>query len=528
MPLGTVLDINGIRAICRFDRAALSAGRNGLEGRLSAATSVGAMCKVDLGSSLLLGTLADLRTDRDTPDAILAELELVGEGQRNADGCLADFRIGISAYPQPGDEVDFATPADLAQIFAPPEQPWISLGTVHLAENTPAPILFDRLLGRHFALVGSSGTGKSTAASLLLSRIIAKAPHAHVLVLDPHGEYASAFGNAARVWNVDNLQLPYWAMDLAEHCAAFITSQGAEATVDRNILAKCLQVARARNVRISEAARVTADSPIAYRVEDLIDAIEQEAGRLEKLADGSRYTQLRLSIEHYFADPRYRFIFNHDWAAGSLESLIGEILRIPDSGQPISIVDLAGVPTEIVNVVVSVMARLTLDFAIRSPRERRAPTLLLCEEAHRYLPRVPTIDTDGVRLQLERIAREGRKYGVALGIVTQRPSELSEVVLSQLGTIISLRLNNQNDQDQIRACIAEGARSLVSAIPALRNRECIASGEGVPVPMRILIDQVPVGSTPDSHDLLYSERWQDGTIGRDDVTRTVAGWRNSG
>lgn len=527
MALGTVLDINGIRAICRLDRTMLSASREQHDGRLLAATSVGAMCKVEVGSTLLMGTLAELRTDRDIPDAVIAKLELVGEGARSAEGTLADFRIGVSAYPLPGDQVEFAAAADLARIFAPPEQPWISLGTVHLAENTPAPILFDRLLGRHFALVGSSGTGKSTAASLLLGRIIAKAPHGHVVVLDPHGEYASAFGEASRVWSVDNLQLPYWAMDLAEHCAAFVSSQGAEATVDRNILAKCLQVARARNVRISEAVQVTADSPIAYRVEDLIDAIEQEAGRLEKLADGSRYTQLRLNIEHYFADPRYRFIFNRDWAAGSLESLIGEILRIPDDGQPVSIVDLAGVPTEIVNVVVSVLARLTLDFAIRSPRERRAPTLLLCEEAHRYLPRVPTTDTDGVRLQLERIAREGRKYGVALGIVTQRPSELSEVVLSQLGTIISLRLNNQNDQDQVRACIAEGARSLVAVIPSLRNRECIISGEGVPIPMRILIDEVPDELTPDSHDLLYSERWLDGSIGSEDVTRTMASWRKS-
>ena len=389
----------------------------------------------------------------------------------------------------------------------------------------PAPILFDWLLGRHFAVVGSSGTGKSTTVSLLLDRIIGHVPHAHVVILDPHGEYAHAFGDRAKLWDVSNLQLPYWAMNLAEHCEAFVTSSAEDAVVDRNILAQCLHRARARNVRLSEAAQVTADSPVPYQLADFTGALDEEAGRLEKIADASRYTQLRLSLEHHFADQRFNFIFNQDFAGHSLETLLGDLLRIPGQGKPISIIDLAGVPTEIVNVVVATLSRLVLDYAIRTPRDQRAPVLLVCEEAHRYLPHTSSPATAAVKRQLERIAREGRKYGVCLGLVSQRPSELSETALSQCGTIISLRLNNVEDQRQLKASLSEGARSLVDVIASLKNQECIISGDGVPVPMRVRIDTVPLEARPDSADELFSEKWRKDGPGAEALSAVVRSWR---
>jgi DNA helicase HerA-like ATPase len=452
----------------------------------------------------------------------------MGEGRKSALGTLEQFKRGVSIYPHPGDPVRLADQADFEKIFAPPELPHVMFGTVYPTDSMRAPILYDRLLGRHFAILGSSGTGKSTTTSLLLQRILDAAPRGHILILDPHGEYAHAFGSRAKVWDVENLALPYWAMNLEEHCEAFVTSSADEAAVDRNILAKCLQKARARNVRISEASKVTADSPIPYQLADLILALEEEAGRLEKLADASRYTLLRLTIEQYFADQRYGFIFNGEYANNSLEQLLSEILRIPNDGQPISIIDLAGVPTELVNAVVSTIARLVLDFAIRSPRDRKVPILLMCEEAHRYLPRVPTAQTAGVRRQLERIAREGRKYGVCLGIVSQRPSELSEVVLSQCGTMLSMRLNNQDDQQQLKASMPEGARSLVGVIPALANQECIITGDGVPVPMRVHVDTVPAESKPASEDQLFSLKWKVEAAGRTELEATVRNWREAG
>ncbi len=523
--LGQVIETDGIRAICRIDRAALVGARNAAGAAGLAASSVGGLVKIALAGRLLLATLGDLREDPQDSAAVLVDAEYIGEGAAGVDGVLSDFRRGISTFPLPGDPIRFADPADFAQIFAPPALPHIMIGTVHPTADVPAPILFDQLLGRHFAVVGSSGTGKSTTVSLLLDRIISHVPHAHVIILDPHGEYGHAFGDRAKLWDVANLKLPYWAMNLSEHCEAFVTSSAEEAVIDRSIMAKCLQRARARNVRLSEAARVTPDSPIPYQLADLTQALDEEAGRLEKLADASRYTQLRLTLEHHFNDDRFQFIFNPAFADLSLEKLLGDLLRIPGDGAPVSIIDLAGVPTEVVNVVVSIIARLVLDYAIRTPRTQRAPMLLVCEEAHRYLPRDHAPATAAVARQLERIAREGRKYGVCLGLVSQRPSELSNTALSQCGTIISMRLNNIDDQRQLKASLSEGARNLVEVIATLKNRECIVSGEGVPVPMRVLVDLVAADRKPDSEDELFSEKWRNETVGPAVLAETVRQWR---
>ena len=182
-------------------------------------------------------------------------------------------------------------------------------------------------------------------------------------------------------------------------------------------------------------------------------------------------------------------------------------------------------PTEIVNVVVATLTRLILDYAIWAPRAERAPILLVCEEAHRYLPRHMNEATRSVRTQLERVAREGRKYGVCLGLVSQRPSELSDTALSQCGTLISLRLNNQSDQDHLIAALSEGAHSLAGSVGALRNRECVISGEGVPIPMRVLIDVLEVEKRPASEDPSFSDRWSHDRADSALLDTTVRRWR---
>ena len=282
--LGEVVETNGMRVVCRFDRSALVAARARVEGDELAASSVGGLIKIALADRLVVATLGDLAEDRADPVKVLAEAEYVGEGAADARrpaGRIQTRDRRLSAARRSGCAgcagrlpADFRAAAGMPHIF---------LGTVHPTAHVRAPVLFDRLLGRHFAVVGSSGTGKSTTVSLLLHRIIEHAPHAHVVILDPHGEYAHAFGDKARVWDVSNLQLPDWAMKfLAEHAEAFVSTSDEEAVVDRNILNKCLQRARARNVRLSEAAKVTADSPIPYHLADLTGAIDEEAGRAGK------------------------------------------------------------------------------------------------------------------------------------------------------------------------------------------------------------------------------------------------------
>lgn len=522
--LGRVLGTDGTLATCAIDIGRLQAervaGHGGDHNR-----SIGAIVRIDVHGTPVFGTLVALRSERGDAAGVVGDCEYLGEGTAGPAGTLTGFRRGITSYPQPGDALRFATEAELAAIFAPPELAHIQIGTVFPTAGVRAPVLFDQLLGRHFAVVGSSGAGKSTTVALMLDRIVGQAAHGHVVIFDPHGEYAHAFGDRAQVWDVANLTLPYWALNLEEHCEVFVAAQGDEGTVDANIMAKVLLRARMRNIGLADPGRVTADTPVAYQYADLIGALEDEGGKLEKIAEASRYTHLRLTIEQFFHDRRYGFIFNADHAGASLEALLGDLLRIPNAGKPISIVNLAGVPTEIVNVVVATLARLILDYAIWAPRERHAPILLLCEEAHRYLPRVPTEATRAVRRQLERIAREGRKYGVCLGMVSQRPSELSDTALSQCGTIMSLRLNNAADQAHLAAALTEGARSIAGAVGSLRNRECIVSGEGVPIPMRVMIDELEAEKRPASDDPSFSHRWSHDAADGAMLAETIRRWR---
>jgi DNA helicase HerA-like ATPase len=521
--IGHVVGTDGIKAMCSIDNATLAGIRARIGGDTDN-TSIGAIVRISVSGTDVFCGLVELARDHDDPGRSLAELEYIGEGVHDAGGALVGFSRGVSSFPQPGDPARLATEEELAIIFAPPDLPHIQFGTVYPTRGVRAPVLFDNLLSRHFAIVGSSGSGKSTTVSLLLDRIVGRAGHGHVVIFDPHGEYAHAFGDAAQVWDVSNLAMPYWAMNLDEHCEAFIAA-GDDRTVDANIMAKVLLRARQRNIHAEAPGRITADTPVSYQLKDLTDALEEEAGRLEKLADASRYTHLRLTIEQFFHDRRYNFIFNAEHAGASLQKLLGDILRIPNAGKPISIIDLAGVPTEIVNVVVATLTRLILDYAIWAPRAERAPILLVCEEAHRYLPRHMNEATRSVRTQLERVAREGRKYGVCLGLVSQRPSELSDTALSQCGTLISLRLNNQSDQDHLIAALSEGARSLAGSVGALRNRECVISGEGVPIPMRVLIDVLEVEKRPASEDPSFSDRWSHDRADSTLLDMTVRRWR---
>lgn len=520
--IGQVTGTDGRLAACLLADERLRRARS--IGGAASQASVGAIVRIEAGGGTVFCTLADMRPCDDRPGHSTALLEYLGEGVASADGSLCGFRRGISAFPLPGDAAYLASEDELAIVFAPPDIAHIGFGTVYPTRAVRAPILFDRLLSRHFAVVGASGSGKSTTVALLLERIVARSGHGHVVIFDPHGEYAHAFGDAAQVWDVGNLAIPYWAMNLEEHCDAFVTATEHRA-VDANILAQALRQARQRNIHAEAPGRITADTPVSYQLEDLIEVLEDEAGRLEKLADAHRYSHMRLTIQQFFHDRRYAFIFNAEHAGASLEKLLAEILRIPNAGKPISIVDLAGVPTEIVNVVVAMLTRLILDYAIWSPRDERPPILLVCEEAHRYLPRLERPETRSVRRQLERVAREGRKYGVCLGIVTQRPSELSETALSQCGTLVSLRLNNRPDQDHLTAALTEGGRGLAQAVGTLRNRECIVSGEGVPVPMRVMIDAVPAGQRPASDDPSFAAGWAGESAGEAHVARTVRRWR---
>jgi hypothetical protein len=348
-------------------------------------------------------------------------------------------------------------------------------------------------------------------------------------MIDPHGEYSAAFKNCGEIFNVDNLQLPYWLMNFDEHCEVMLTTHGADRQRDADILAKCLLAARTKGKDVSQYGKVTVDSPIPYLLADLNTIIVNEMGKLDRAGDTLPFQRLKTKLDELRADPRYTFMFSGMLVSDSMPTLLAKLFRLPSQGRPISIVDVSGVPSEVTSVVVSVLARMVFDYAIWSRTEAQRPLLLVCEEAHRYVPKDENVETgQAVRRILERIAKEGRKYGVSLGLITQRPSDLAEGVLSQCGTIVAMRLNNDRDQACVRAAMPEGARGFLDAIPALRNRECIVCGEGVAIPIRVRFDDLEPEKRPASSDPSFARLWCETGDEAGIIQRTIKRWRGHG
>jgi DNA helicase HerA-like ATPase len=206
--------------------------------------------------------------------------------------------------------------------------------------------------------------------------------------------------------------------------------------------------------------------------------------------------------------------------------ILGQIFRTPVKDKPVSVINMSGVPSDVVDVLVSLLARLIFDFAVWTGRRRTMPILLVCEEAHRYIPRSEEAAFEPARGALGRIAKEGRKYGVSLGLVTQRPSELSDTALSQCNTIIALRMSNEQDQNFVKRALPDAVTSLVDALPAMRTQEAIIVGQGVTVPVRLFFDTLPQGLRPRSQDVAFSTKWQNDTYDSDFVRSVIDRWRN--
>ena len=527
--IGVVSAISRGSAQVRFDRAAMETMSGQSDASIAMAGQVGSQIKMRVGPRWLVATVRTLALDGHSDAHIQADVDFLGEGdQEQLTGRIFRFRRGVTRFPVPGTQVLPVSSVDMDEIYSSHEEMRIEIGTVYPTTKTRAALLVDSLLGKHFALLGSTGTGKSTAAALILHRICDLSPEGHIVMIDPHGEYGAAFATNGQVYHAGNLELPYWLLNFEEHCEVMLTTDGAERQRDADILAKCLLAARTKSTQSQQFGKVTVDSPIPYLLTDLNQILVAEMGKLDRAGDTTPYQRLKNKLDELRADPRYAFMFSGMLVSDSMASFIAKLFRLPSHGRPISIVDVSGVPSEVTSVVVSVLARMVFDYAIWSRTEAQRPLLLVCEEAHRYVPKDESSGGQAVRKILERIAKEGRKYGVSLGLITQRPSDLAEGVLSQCGTIVSMRLNNDRDQACVRAAMPEGARGFLDAIPALRNRECIVCGEGVAIPIRVRFDDLEPEKRPASSDPSFANSWRETGDEEGIIQRTVKRWRGHG
>src|SRR5215468_3413815 len=474
---------------------------------------IGAVVKIPTSMSVLFAMIRKLSIPDPAREATegerkLVELELLGECPRRATGGLDPFRRGVSNFPALGGGVFMATSEELALLYSRPGVPTVRVGAIHQDRRLPAAISVDDLLGKHYAIVGSTGSGKSCTVALILRAILTKNPSGHVLLLDPHNEYTRAFGAMAEVIGPSTLQLPYWLFNFEELGEVLKHTGMVMGPAEDALLSELVTAAKRQFLGSGGDVRhVTADTPSPYRMTLVVQQLDEAMGRLDKPDSLGPYQALKNSLNLLMSDARFGFMFTGGIAMrDNMVQIPSRIFRVPVDDKPVTILDLSAVASEITNVVVSVLCRMAFDFAVWSDGD--VPVLLVCEEAHRYVPENDRLGFEPTKRALSRIAKEGRKYVLSLCVVTQRPSELAAGMLSQCSTIFAMRLTHHKDQQIVRSAMVDSAFGLLEALPSLGNAEAIAVGEGVAIPMRLVFDQLDPSQRPRSDTARFSTAWK--------------------
>ncbi|MCC2112604.1 MAG: ATP-binding protein, partial [Hyphomicrobiales bacterium] len=344
--------------------------------------------------------------------------------------------------------------------------------------------------------------------AVVLREVLKKISQVRILMIDPHNEYRASFGDQAEFVNPNNTNLPFWMFNFEEIVDVIFKGRpGVETEVE--ILAELIPIAKKQyavghNISTAQALRrrddaninYTVDTPVPYRISDLLAALVTRLGSLENKAKLHTYRSLKARIEAVVFDPRYAFMFGKLTIDDRMSSVLGQLFRIPIKDKSITIVEIAGFPSEIVDSLVSVLCRLAFDLGVWS--DGKVPTVVVCEEAHRYVPADRGRGFGPTKRAISRIAKEGRKYGIFLGVISQRPSELDPTILSQCNSLITMRLANDHDHSIVRAAVSDAASSMLEFLPSLGSREAIAFGDAVAMPMRLRFGELPPNRMPKS------------------------------
>lgn len=488
--------------------------------------SIGNLVTIATDVSRVIGFVRSVATQsqcwqNDGMNDLVATIDLVGEIVDRPEGPL--FQRGIQTYPQLGAETHRIRHEDLQSIYRISGGVGIEIGRLSQDNSIAATIDMRTMLKRHFSIVGTTGVGKSTALSVLVRKAVEAQSALRVVILDPHNEFAAAFPGEARVLDTKNFEIPYWLLRFEEFTELVFRGRDvAEGEID--FLREAVETAKAafapdskgglqagsilkRSFR-DQTETASADQPTPFRLTDIYAQIDEEMGRLESRYQRYDLKSLRYRLKEVAEDPNFSFLFGKASVDNNTADVLGKLYNLPDGGRRISILQMAGIPAEAVNVVVSVIARIGFDMAMLSAG--RVETLLVCEEAHRYIPNDIRLGFAPTRRAIARIAKEGRKYGAYLGIVTQRPGELDPTILSQCSTIFAMRLSNDTDQEIIRSAIADSSAGILAFLSAMGGREAIAFGEAIATPMRMKFVEVDSAHQP-------APAWLDNSAGPKEV-----------
>ena len=501
--------------------------------------TVGTLLGVRCGRTVAVGVVTDVSVQtlpiaRERGYTVTAHLDLVGEIRPDEHGSDRFFR-GVTNYPAIGDPALVIGGEELRLIYDLSGADTIDVGILQQNEALPALIDVDEMLNKHFAILGTTGVGKSTGATVVIQEILRARPDLRVFLVDPHNEYGRCFGDRAQVLTPANLKLPFWLFNFEEMVDVIFRGRpGVAEEVDA--LTELVPIARKLygQTRDSTVIRKTdprsnsysVDTPVPYRMADILSLIEDRMGRLEHRASRAAYSKLLARLESVFNDPRYAFMFDGANVGGdTMSAVLSQLFRLPTEGRPMTIMQLAGFPAEVVDCVVSVLGRMAFDFGLWS--DGTLPLLFVCEEAHRYASADRSIGFGPTRRAISRIAKEGRKYGVFLGLVTQRPAELDATVISQCSTLFAMRMSNERDQALVRSAVSDAAANLLGFLPSLGTGEVFAFGEGVALPTRLRFRRVPASARPRSEAVSDSSSDFGSKVGLDFIDVVVDRWRGA-
>ncbi len=545
LSIGSIIEVDGVNIVAELDKSVKDLTRI-FEGNTYYIGQFGSIIKIHFGRRILYGYVSrlrmkseimDINVSTDNNDARIIEFSLFGEGEWHNQGgdWNMKFERGISNFPLPLQKVYLTPTSELKQIFTSAEESenLIKIGTYSSTGGTVCLADLNELLGKHSAILGSTGSGKSGAVTVLLKSIIDKKKdfdtwHPRIVILDPHNEYTTAFNGNCSSFSTDNgsLKLPYWLLSLEELCDLLLGKAEFTATTQKNIVKKALLECRKKSAVIFgiDEDKITIDSPIPFKISEFKDLIDQDRIKLTDSKQDS-YKSLLNKLESLNDDARYNFLME-DWTSGK-DDITEVIKQFISNDTSIHIIDLSGIPNEVAGIISSVIARTLFNFKVWETADEREsnPILLVCEEAHRYVPNRGEAQYQAAQEAIKRIAKEGRKYGLSLMLVSQRPSELESTVLSQANSWIVLRLTNETDREYVKGILPDSLTGLTKNLSGLRKREAIFVGLAALIPSKILLNFLNEDERPKSNDINFIEGWKKKVYEDDQIVKIINRWR---
>ena len=523
--IGLVTSVNNTEVKVLIDET-INSLRKDLNGKAYYIGQIGTYVLIPVSNLVLLGMVAELKKEEfvfngKSGQRYVMAVTLAGTVKAGR------YERGVSLFPPVDTVVYLAEDSDLAVAFAVFQRYDFSVGTLSLFENQRAFLDANKFFGKHIAVLGSSGSGKSCTVASILQKVT-KYPDTNIIILDIHNEYKNAFQGNSNHLPIADFELPYWLMNFEEIREMFIDERDEHAASQITVL-KDLIVASKKGKNPEMSNILTVDTPVYYDIAEI--RAKMQFLDTEKVGSGTvavkegpfygKFTRFLVRLDGKLNDPRYAFMFRPKMYAQTikLKDMLSKILGADGSAQ-VTILDLSGVPFDVVNTIVSLLARLIFDFNFWNPARRDFPILLVFEEAHNYLPS-SGIGTSAARRTVERIAKEGRKYGVSIMVVSQRPVEVSETILSQCNNYVILRLTNPLDQNYVKKLVPDTFAGLVDVLPSLRQGEALIVGDAISMPLRVQVDFPK--PEPDSSDIKFYEKWKQSEV-KTNIDDVVTRW----